>query len=100
MTGHLGAGNDEVYGGNQATGAVIDGGADADWLHYELVNGPVSIDLAAGTAVRGAVTDTVTNFENATGTNASDVLLGILERTSSTAARQRCHRGSRRCGYA
>ncbi|EPE99272.1 tandem-95 repeat protein, partial [Rhizobium grahamii] len=76
VTANLGGGNDEVYGGNQ-TGAInIDGGDGIDVLKYGLVNGPVAIDLAAGTAQHGGSTDIVTNFENAIGTSYGDHLQG------------------------
>ncbi|MGV2099755.1 VCBS domain-containing protein [Rhizobium sp. 21-4511-3d] len=72
----LGAGNDEVYGGNQATSVNIDGGDGTDSLNYSLVNGDVKIDLDAGTAVRVAGTDTVTNFENVTTGAGNDTIRG------------------------
>lgn len=76
VTGNLGGGNDEVYAGNQATGAVVDGGDGVDSLHFELVNAPVNVDLELGTAVRATGTDNFTHFENVTGTSYNDVLLG------------------------
>ena len=77
VTGTLLAGNDEVYGGSHATGAVIDGGNDTDTLNYILANGPVAINLQAGTVTRnGGVVDQMTNFENAVGSSFADVLRG------------------------
>ncbi|HEV7257126.1 MAG TPA: DUF5801 repeats-in-toxin domain-containing protein [Bosea sp. (in: a-proteobacteria)] len=76
VTANLGDGNDEVYGGSHTTGAVVNGGDGTDHANYGIVNGAVTIDLAAGTAIRATATDLITNFENATGTSANDTIRG------------------------
>ncbi len=76
VTANLGGGGDEVYGGSHTTGAVVDGGDGVDTANYGIVNGAVTIDLAAGTAVRSNATDTILNFENVVGTAGNDTIRG------------------------
>jgi len=77
VTGDLGAGDDEVWGGSHATGAVIEGGDGVDTLKYGMAIGPITADLAAGTVARpGLTTDLMTGFENVEGTTSGDTLRG------------------------
>lgn len=88
-----GDGNDTVYGGNGNDvilgglgDDVLDGGADGttytyygsgDTVSYAGLSVAVKVDLSITTAqVTGAGTDTLTNFENLVGGNASDILKG------------------------
>ncbi|MEM9010879.1 MAG: calcium-binding protein [Pseudomonadota bacterium] len=50
----------------------LDGGAGVDLLDFSQADGPVDVDLAAGTIG----TSTAVNFENVTGTDANDVIRG------------------------
>ena len=71
-----GAGNDTVDGG--AGNDTLDGGAGNDTLSYASAAAGVTISLALTTAqvTGGAGTDTVSNFENLTGSAGSDRLTG------------------------
>ena len=77
------AGNDVLNGGDGADTMLPGGGANTvhgdagtDTVSYAtFTTAGVFVDLAAGTAT-GGVTDTLTEIENATGTNLDDVLAG------------------------
>lgn len=81
-----GAGADLVAGG--AGGDVLDGGASVDTLDYSASPGGVFVDLAAnkagafvvigepGPGVSDAAGDTISGFENVTGSARRDVLIG------------------------
>ncbi|WP_245283764.1 calcium-binding protein [Bradyrhizobium sp. URHD0069] len=72
----LGGGNDGFYAGQAPAAATVDGGEGVDTISYSITGSPVTIDLGAGTVVRGNVTDIVSNFENATGSQGNDTLIG------------------------
>ncbi|MDB5823804.1 MAG: hypothetical protein JWR21_2508, partial [Herminiimonas sp.] len=73
-----GAGNDLLRGGQGNDS--IDGGADIDTVSYDDITGPVTINLAAGTATQSAGgnagTDTLINIENVIGSGGSDTITG------------------------
>ena len=79
-----GAGDDELWGngGNDilegGTGADrLDGGPGLDWVSYKGSDAGVTVNLNDGTIEGGhAEGDTITNFENAIGSNFDDVLIG------------------------
>ena len=70
-----GAGNDTIAG---LIGAdKLDGGDGVDTLDYSLSLGGVTVNLAANTASGGdAAGDTISNFENVTGSAYNDTLTG------------------------
>jgi Ca2+-binding RTX toxin-like protein len=77
-------GNDELNGGggfeNFLAGgpggdALNGGGGHGDFALYGEAPGPVTVDLAAGTAV-GDGSDTLANIENVAGSNHDDTLIG------------------------
>jgi Ca2+-binding RTX toxin-like protein len=70
-----GDGNDTVEGG--ALGDALDGGAGVDTLVYESSDAGVTVSLASGAASGGHATgDSVTGFENLTGSIFADTLAG------------------------
>ena len=75
-----GAGNDQLYGGAGADS--LSGGDGTDWLRYddassEAVGSGVNIDLSTNSASGGAAQgDTISGFENVTGTSHDDTLTG------------------------
>ncbi len=71
-----GGGSDTIDGG--AGNDTLDGGADNDTLSYASANAGVTISLALTTAqvTGGSGTDTVSNFENLTGSAGNDRLTG------------------------
>ena len=76
------AGNDLIagFGGADtlAGGAgddLLDGGAGRDTVTFAAATGPVSVDLAAGTAT-GEGTDTILRVENVVGSNFDDTITG------------------------
>ena len=77
-----GGGNDIIEGGSDSGeldpgGDVLDGGAGIDTVSYAGSNGGVMVNLASGAASGGhAERDTISNFENLTGSGSSDMLLG------------------------
>ncbi|GKX62264.1 hypothetical protein SOASR032_08330 [Pragia fontium] len=71
----LGAGDDYMYG-SQGNDALY-GEAGTDTIDYSLLNAAVNVDLSTGKANKGANgTDTLSSFENITGTQYADVLKG------------------------
>ena len=67
--------NDAISG--DAGANVLNGLGGIDTISYYASAQGVTIDLAAGTAVSGGVTDTLLNFENANGSvYAADVIIG------------------------
>ncbi|EGF93612.1 hemolysin-type calcium-binding repeat 2 copies family protein [Asticcacaulis biprosthecium C19] len=71
-----GAGNDTIGGGFQY-GNTWDGGADTDTLDMALHNfGPATVNLALGTYTTTNGTVNVLNFENYTGHNAVEIIIG------------------------
>ncbi|MBI4030757.1 MAG: hypothetical protein HY370_03710, partial [Proteobacteria bacterium] len=70
------AGNDVIDGG--AGNDTLDGGADTDTITYGSATAGVTVSLAVGTAQNtgGAGTDTISNFENLTGSAYDDTLEG------------------------
>jgi T1SS-143 domain-containing protein len=70
-----GAGNDTIEGGPGADS--LDGGTNTDTLTYAHSLAGVNVNLQTGAASGGdAAGDTIANFENLIGSNASDVLSG------------------------
>lgn len=69
-----GAGNDTLAGGG---GDFLVGGLDADWADYTSADGPVVVNLAAGTAVMadGSV-DVLRSIENVAGSVYGDWIVG------------------------
>ena len=60
-----------------ASGDTLDGGAGSDTLSYAGSSAGITIDLSADTASGGdAVSDTISNFENVTGSAFGDTLTG------------------------
>ena len=69
-----GAGNDTVQGG--AGDDTLDGGAGTDTVDYSGAAGAVQVDLTAGTGTGGDGNDTLSGFENITGSDHDDTLTG------------------------
>ncbi len=69
-----GAGSDSIIGngGND----TLDGGAGIDTVSYATATSRVEVNLAQGRAVGGAGTDSLTGFENLTGSIFNDKLIG------------------------
>lgn len=67
------AGDDLIWGG--AGNDTLNGGADIDTVIYQSSGAAVTVNLATGTAT-GEGTDTLSNFENITGSNFNDTLTG------------------------
>ncbi|MEA3040610.1 MAG: hypothetical protein QOC65_99 [Sphingomonadales bacterium] len=69
-------GNDLIDGG--PGNDVMDGGADTDTVTYASATGPVTVTLASATAQNtvNAGSDTLSNFENLTGSPYADTLTG------------------------
>ncbi len=80
------AGNDTIHGFESQDTLMgglgqntIDGGVGDDVLRYDWMAGPVSVDLAAGTAVGAGFSDFLTGIEAVTGTTANDTVRGGSE---------------------
>lgn len=84
-----GAGNDTISGVENVVGSSLDdtfvsdgranhftGNGGVDTVSYESSNARVRIDLGAGTAFDGAMTDALTGIRNATGSRFADMILG------------------------
>ena len=71
-----GDGNDTIYSRN--LNDIIDGGNGTDTINYSLATSGVTVNLGSSLAQNtgGAGTDTLINFENLTGSNFNDTLLG------------------------
>jgi Ca2+-binding RTX toxin-like protein len=69
-----GAGADTIDGGSGAD--ILDGGAGSDWVSYASASLGVSVNLVAGTGIAGSDTDSLSNFENVTGSAFADTLTG------------------------
>ena len=71
-----GAGNDAIEGGSGND--TLTGGAGNDMLSYASASAGVTVDISVSTAQNtiGAGTDTVSGFENLTGTAFNDTLIG------------------------
>lgn len=67
------AGDDMIYGG--AGNDTLNGGADTDTVIYQSSAAAVTVSLATGSAT-GEGTDTLSNFENITGSSYNDTLTG------------------------
>ena len=68
-------GNDFIQGG--AGGDILDGGGGSDTLSYEDSNSAVTVNIGANTASGGhAAGDSITGFENLTGSAHNDTLTG------------------------
>jgi hypothetical protein len=66
--------NDAISG--TAAANVLNGLGGNDTVSYYLAAGPVTINLAAGTANDGTSIDTLLNIENANGSSFGDVIIG------------------------
>jgi VCBS repeat-containing protein len=75
---NLGGGNDTFKAANVVANDTVDGaGGTGDSLDYSAASAAVSIDLTAGTASGTSVgSDTVANYENATGGAGGDTISG------------------------
>jgi len=70
-----GNGDSEVLVGTDKSD-TIDGGALQDVVSYENADQGVVVNLAAGTATEGSVTDTLSNIEGVRGSAFDDILVG------------------------
>lgn len=68
-----GNGNDTIRASFVDSGESADGGAGIDRLVYTALAGPTTVNLLAGTATTGVVTQSVINFESFTTDVAQDV---------------------------
>lgn len=70
-----GGGNDIIYAG--ADGDFVFGGDGIDTVNYTFASGPMTINLAAGSAklTNGTLTDLLLSVENATGSSFDDLLI-------------------------
>ncbi|MBT8003717.1 MAG: calcium-binding protein, partial [Rhodospirillales bacterium] len=68
------AGNDVIRGGGGND--TLDGGADTDTVEYIDASAGVTVSLATNTSSGGDGVDTLTNFENLTGSSFDDTLTG------------------------
>jgi Ca2+-binding RTX toxin-like protein len=68
------AGNDTIQGG--AGDDAIDGGAGTDTVDFAGLTDSVTLDLSSGTAISVDGTDSISNVENATGSDFADSLTG------------------------
>ena len=83
ITGSLGndtiqgnSGNDTIHSGIGGTD-IVDGGAGIDTISFDLANAGVTISLALTSSQKtGNGSDTITNFENLTGSAFADTLTG------------------------
>ena len=71
-----GAGNDFFYGGFEFDLQSITGFSDNDRIDYSAATGPVTVNLATGTASGGGGFDTFLFVESVTGSAFDDVLIG------------------------
>ncbi|MBK7361852.1 MAG: type I secretion C-terminal target domain-containing protein [Micavibrio sp.] len=79
-----GAGNDTIQGG--AGNDILDGEAGTDTVTYAAATTAVTVNLATTTsqATGGAGSDTITNFENLTGSGYNDTLRGNTSNNTLT----------------
>ncbi|MDT8326696.1 MAG: calcium-binding protein, partial [Roseovarius sp.] len=78
-----GTGNDSIFGeggfdwlyGGAGNDSIV-GGSDTDMASFVDSTDGVTINLAAGTAVSGSETDTLSDIENVTGSSFADVITG------------------------
>ncbi|MCK6454070.1 MAG: hypothetical protein L6R19_24915, partial [Alphaproteobacteria bacterium] len=71
----LGGGGDDMFlasGGND----WLDGGTGQNWASYAGLGAEVTVDLAAGSAVKTSGVDTLVNVQHVVGTNLADALSG------------------------
>ncbi|HEY0390849.1 MAG TPA: calcium-binding protein [Solirubrobacterales bacterium] len=78
-----GGGNDLVEG--KGGDDVLDGSAGVDTLSYANAPAGVAVNLSAGTASGGDGADTLTSFENLTGSRFADTLTGSAAANAITA---------------
>src|SRR5262249_27996694 len=75
-----GAGNDHITDRDFVNGDEYDGGDGVDTIDYSrgaFVDGTVTIDLSAGQTVgAGSNSETITNFENAIGSQGAETIAG------------------------
>jgi len=71
----MGGENHDSFAGNSGND-TIDGGPGEDGVTYTVGPGPVSVNLAAGTASGAQGDDTLIRVENVAGTTANDTLIG------------------------
>jgi len=69
-----GDGNDTIAGGGG--GDTLDGGPGDNTVSYATSTAPVNVDLTAGTASSGGVTDSITNFLGVQTGSGNDTVLG------------------------
>jgi len=70
-----GSGQDYFLAGGPGADALNGGGGNGDFAWYSEAPGPVTVDLAAGTAV-GDGSDTLANIEHIEGSDHDDMLIG------------------------
>jgi Ca2+-binding RTX toxin-like protein len=70
-----GSGRQDILAGGPGDDALNGGSDNGDFAVYGEAPGPVTVDLAAGTAV-GDGSDTLANIENVAGSNHDDTLIG------------------------
>ncbi|MFP3544106.1 VCBS domain-containing protein [Rhizobium sp. SIMBA_035] len=81
----LGGGNDTYVGGGQHVSQSVDGGAGNDSINFSQVSETFNIDLESGVTIRTSyggdaiATDSLTNFENAVGSNGNDTIRGTSD---------------------
>jgi len=73
-TVNAGDGNDFIYGGPGDD--VLNGGAGRDTVFYAAATGPVTVDLAQGTASGAEGDDRLAGIENVIGSSFGDMLIG------------------------
>lgn len=81
----LGGGNDTYVGGGQSVNQTVDGGAGIDSINFSQINQRFDIDLDTGVTERmtyggdHVATDSLTHFENATGSFGADTIRGTSD---------------------
>lgn len=70
-----GSGRQDILAGGPGDDALNGGSDNGDFVWYRQARGPVTVDLAAGTAA-GEGSDTLANIEHVEGSNHDDTLIG------------------------
>ena len=72
----LGDGDDEIWMAADGDADIVDGGKGKDVLHLEDIDHGIALNLAAKTLNSGGATDTIMGFEEVSGTEFADTLIG------------------------